>query len=346
MPSLLLLLIQFIVLQYDSQTLVEASQAVPPSKGKRLAIITGGTRGIGSGISKVLAASGEYDGLLLTYNTNHEAAESFRQYLLDENLKLDCHNKKIAEQGKESNLKFLKKVALVSGDLTTIEARDKIFNCVDEEFCDYDLATVVHNAGQYVGLTSDNESGIKHTTKQKFGNGSLLKEDVLDSEILDYYQKLYGVAYLDICERSMVRMKKAYNRATENGRKYRGALIGISSPGCNTSYKLSQGYDLEGSGKCVMEYANRLYALEAANYNINSNVIIPGVTMSDAWEKIAVRNGTTRDEYLSRFQSRIPMKEVIDSTDIGDTVKFLAGPGGGRFMTGLSLRVDAGLHLI
>ena len=39
------------------------------------------------------------------------------------------------------------------------------------------------------------------------------------------------------------------------------------------------------------------------------------------------------------------MEEVIEATDIGDTVQFLAGFGVGRFMTGLSLRVDAGLHL-
>jgi NAD(P)-dependent dehydrogenase (short-subunit alcohol dehydrogenase family) len=49
---------------------------------------------------------------------------------------------------------------------------------------------------------------------------------------------------------------------------------------------------------------------------------------------------------LETFVERaVPAKEVIEATDIGDTVKFLAGPGGGRFMTGLSLRVDGGLHL-
>ncbi len=328
-----------------SQILVEAKQVAPPNKSKRLAIITGGTRGIGSGISKVLAASGEYDGLLLTYNTNHEAAESFRERLLDEAMMvIDSRDKKVKGRGNKDKA-LLKKVELVCGDLATIQARDRIFKCVDEEFSDYDLATVVHNAGQYVGLTSDNESGIKNPAKQKFANGSLLKEDVLDSTIMEYYQKLYGLAFIDICERSMVRMRKAFERAAANGSTYRGSLIGISSPGCNANFSSVRGYDLEGSGKCIMEYVIRLYALEAAKYKINCNAIIPGVTRSDAWEKIALKNGTTKQEYLSRFESRIPMKEVINGTDIGDTVKFLAGPGGGRFMTGLSLRIDAGLHL-
>jgi NAD(P)-dependent dehydrogenase (short-subunit alcohol dehydrogenase family) len=39
------------------------------------------------------------------------------------------------------------------------------------------------------------------------------------------------------------------------------------------------------------------------------------------------------------------MPETIEPKEIGDVVAFLAGPGGGRFMTGLSLRVDGGLHL-
>mmetsp|Transcript_15431 Transcript_15431/g.17940 ORF Transcript_15431/g.17940 Transcript_15431/m.17940 type:complete len:144 (+) Transcript_15431:61-492(+) len=92
----------------------------------RYAIITGGTRGIGRGISEVLAASNEYDGLLLTYNTNNEVAENFRQSILEKGV--------------------VKKVEIVGGDLTTIDARNKIFACADENFSDYDLATVVHNA--------------------------------------------------------------------------------------------------------------------------------------------------------------------------------------------------------
>jgi NAD(P)-dependent dehydrogenase (short-subunit alcohol dehydrogenase family) len=321
----------------------------------RLAIITGGTRGIGRGISEVLASSNEYDGLLLTYNTNQEAAESFRQFLLE---KKSGNDDESGSSSNSSSLK-LKKVELIAGDLTTIEARNKIFKCVDEEFgTDYDLATVVHNAGQYVGVTSDNAGGIEAGTK-KFGDGSLLKEQddgtsILDTTYMDYYQKLYGTAFIDICERSMARMKKAYekNKEADGGEdsnlKYRGSIIGISSPGCNASFKVTPGYDMPGSGKCLMEFSIRLYALEAAKYGINCNVIIPGFTKSDAWGKIAEKRGMTKEAFLNHIarSGKIPMQEVIDATDIGDTVKFLAGNGGGRFMTGLSLRVDAGLHLM
>jgi 3-oxoacyl-[acyl-carrier protein] reductase len=290
----------------------------------RVAIITGGTRGIGRGISETLAASGQYDGLLLTYNTNLEAAEAFKATL--------------------GGIK----VELVGGDLTTQEARDAIFECIDKEFCEFDVATVVHNAGQYIGVTSDNVDGIKAGTR-KFGDGSLLKEDgKLDTTYLEYYQQLYGTAFVDICERSIDRMKKAHARCQEAkaGQKYRGSIVGISSPGCNTSFKITPGYDMPGSGKCMMEYAIRLYAANVAEFGINCNVIIPGVTRSDAWGKIAEQRGFTADGFLESFVAKaVPAKEVIEATDIGDTVKFLAGPGGGRFMTGLSLRVDGGLHL-
>jgi len=238
-------------------------------------------------------------------------------------------------------------VELVGGDLTNEKSRDKIFECADSKFCDHDLTVVVHNAGQYVGITAENEDGIQEGTKI-FGDGSLLREDgSLDTTYFEYYQKLYSTAFIDICERSLVRMKKAHDRIKEEDadKKYRGSIIGISSPGCNTSFKITPGYDMPGSGKCVMEYSIRLYALRAAKYGINCNVIIPGITRSDAWGKIAEKRGATCDQFLAKMAGVIPMGEVIEATDIGDTVKFLAGSGGGRFMTGLSLRVDAGLHL-
>ena len=90
----------------------------------------------------------------------------------------------------------------------------------------------------------------------------------------------------------------------------------------------------------------RLYALEAAKYGINVNVIIPGVTKSDAWGKIAEGRGMERDAFLEMMKDKmVPMGEIVEGTDIGETVAFLSGNSGGKFMTGLSLRVVGGLHL-
>jgi NAD(P)-dependent dehydrogenase (short-subunit alcohol dehydrogenase family) len=294
----------------------------------KVALITGGTRGIGKGCAQALAATGEYGGFLLTYNTNGAAAESFADELR-------------AAQGVE-------KVVLVGGDLTEEASRDEIFEQLDSEFKEDQLAVLVHNAGQYVGVTSDNAGGLP-ASRMNFGNGTLLDAATgkPDFTYMRYYQKLYAEAWIDLCERSLARMKEARERivTADNAASFRGSIVGISSPGCNAAYKMSQGYDMPGSGKCIMEFSIRSYAAATAELGINCNVVIPGCTKTEAWDKVAEQRGTTGEAFLKAFVQHIPMPETIEPKEIGDVVAFLAGPGGGRFMTGLSLRVDGGLHL-
>lgn len=286
-----------------------------------------------------MADSGEYQGILFTYNTNQEAAENFAKELKTQHPTLQ--------------------VEMVGGDLSQTESRDRIFHCFDERFVDSDLCLMVHNAGQYAGITSENSHGLEAPPDgngKKFGDGSLIVGEEatttttttttgqeVNFEYMNFYHKLYAEAYIDLCERSLIRMKEAHAR---QGNTYRGCLIGISSPGCNQNFPITAGYDMPGSGKCVMEFANRYYALRAAPFNINVNVIIPGVTVSDAWGKIAETRGSDRDSMLDQMKSMIPMQQVAEARHIGDVVAFLASTSsGGKFMTGLSLRVDGGLHL-
>ena len=85
---------------------------------------------------------------------------------------------------------------------------------------------------------------------------------------MHYYQRMYGDAFVDLCEQGLARFKDG------------GSLVGISSPGCTLQYKANLGYDMPGSGKCVMEYTMRLFAVRAATKNVNVNVVIPGVTVT------------------------------------------------------------------
>jgi len=296
---------------------------------KNVAIVTGGARGIGRGITKVLADSGRYDGIIVTFNKNAEAAEAYA-----------------VELQNDSELR----VVTVGGDLTLVANRDAIFDAYDREFSaavGWSLSCVVHNAGQYVGITSPNEANLDGMTL-KFGDGSLLGNDKdrgPDFSHMAYYQKLYGEAFVDICERSIHRMKGAREQALKDGAKYQGSIIGISSPGCNAAFKVTPGYDMPGSGKCIMEYASRQYAVNIASLGINCNVIVPGFTRSDAWDAVAEKMGSTADAFLEKMKTKIPCGEFAEASDIGDLVAFLSGPGGGRFMTGLSLRCDGGRHL-
>ena len=83
----------------------------------RVAIITGGTRGIGRGITEALADSGQYKGFLLTYNTNKQAAESFVSELKERHANNESLN-----------------VKLVGGDISLQKTRDAVFSCLDQEF--------------------------------------------------------------------------------------------------------------------------------------------------------------------------------------------------------------------
>ncbi|KAL7468108.1 hypothetical protein ACHAXS_008337 [Conticribra weissflogii] len=326
----------------------------------RVAIITGGTRGIGRGITDALSETGEYRGFILVYNTNREAAEKYceelKRRVFGETTNIEANSFE-----DESRLK----IRLVGGDISLESTRDRIFDCFDREFaasveveggsskCEAELALMVHNAGQYVGVTSDNSHGIsKPDQTKKFGDGSLLAtgengRDKVDMSYMTFYHKLYGEAFIDLCERSLKRMRDAHSRHNMlEGSFFRGSIVGISSPGCNAAFSMSPGYDMPGSGKCLMEFSIRHYALSAAQYGINCNVIIPGVTRSDAWDKVAEQQGLSDKEAIfARSKGMIPMGDVAEAKDIGDVVAFLSGHGGGRFMTGLSLRVDGGLHL-
>ena len=204
------------------------------------------TRGIGR-ISDALGEAG-FD-LLLTYNSDAAAAEAAAAELKTAH---GCG------------------VTCVGGDISLESTRDAIFGAF-EAMSDVELGAVVHNAGQYVGITSDNADGLKGGPPLGFGDGSLLSDGKFDFAQMHYYQRMYGDAYVDLCERGLARMTAG------------GSLVGISSPGCTTQYNANAGYDMPGSGKCVMEYAMRLFALRCAGKDVNCNVVVPGVTTTDAW---------------------------------------------------------------
>jgi len=282
-----------------------------------IAIISGGTRGIGSGISEALADAG-YD-LLLTYNTNKDAAKEFAKSLLEREESQGCQ------------------VECVGGDISLPDTRRKIFEVLDSVYAGRPLKAMVHNAGQYVGVTSDNSDNLK-SSPLSFGDGSLSNEDgSTNFDTMHYYQRMYGEAFVDLCERSVTRM-------SETGG---GSLIGISSPGVTAHYYgPDSSYSMPGAGKCLMEYSMRIYATKAAERNINANVIVPGVVRSGAWQKLAESRGLTDStEMIQGIADRIcPQKKVMSPRDIGNSVAFLCSDAG-RWITGTVMPVDGGIHL-
>ena len=278
---------------------------------RKVAIVTGGTRGIGKGISESLAKR-EYD-LLLSYNSDYESAIDTCKFL---EKKYNC------------------RVELFSGDISLKSTRKKMFKFYDLKFKNtHNLGVVVHNAGQYVGITSGNSEGLKKPLNNlAFGDGSLINNDELDISIMKFYQKMYGDAYIDICERSIPRMKKG------------GSLIGISSPGCTTQFNPSPGYDMPGSGKCIMEYAMRLFALRCAPLDINCNIVIPGFTKTEAWDRMGDLYETTGDSMVEKMAEKYSPNGSMTTEEVGEGIYLLCSPEG-RHITGISLPIDKGVHL-
>ena len=120
---------------------------------------------------------------------------------------------------------------------------------------------------------------------------------------------------------------------SENG----GSLVGISSPGCTTQYNPQPGYDMPGSGK--MEYAMRLIALKCADRKINCNVVIPGVTFTDAWKRLALHRDMPKSSLIKILSDKIAPMGAMTPQQIGKSVAFLCSTSG-RWVTGVSLSVD------
>lgn len=295
----------------------EDPQPSPHRSGRPVAIVTGGTRGIGRGIALALADAG-YD-LLLTYNVNQEAATEFASSLSSSSSSSCC------------------RTACIGGDIALSSTRDAIFECLDTYFENQPLRVMVHNAGQYVGITSAyNSDGLTAEGDKSlaFGDGSLLQStdptkegtSVTNFDTMHYYQRMYGEAFIDLCERSLLRMSSSSSSSDDNNDNDHhggGSLVGISSPGVNAAYYGPiPSYSMPGAGKCLMEYAMRIYAIQTATRNINCNVIVPGVTRTEAWTKLAQKHGYTNDMEMMEGMVRknVPMKKALAPRDIGNVV--------------------------
>ena len=88
----------------------------------------------------------------------------------------------------------------------------------------------------------------------------------------------------------------------------------------------------------------RLFAVRAATKNVNANVVIPGVTVTDAWGKLGAMRGQSTEEIVEGVSGRLAPMGAMQPKQVGDGVAFLCSPAG-RAVTGVSLPVDNGVHL-
>ncbi len=272
------------------------------------AIVTGGTRGIGLGISQQLASDG-YD-LILGFNTNEEAAFTAKATI-------------------EST--YGVKVDTVRGDVAEESTIEKIFACLETNF-EGKLTALVHNAGLYVGMTTPPTSSkaelAANTPTQLFGNGKFTS-----FAQYDYYQNVYPKCLIRCVEKAINYM--------EDGNGY---IVATSSPGCNSNQTPKLSYILPGQAKAVVEFLTRYYAKMLAPRQITINVVIPGFTKTEAWNFVTAKYGGVESETMQKMIENSPMQRWASPTEIGQVVAFLCSPKA-AFITGVALPVDGGLHL-
>ncbi len=272
------------------------------------AIVTGGTRGIGFGISQKLAEDG-YD-LILGFNTNEDAASNAKAII-------------------ESTYKV--KVYTVKGDVAQESTVERLFQSVEDNF-NGKLTALVHNAGLYLGMTTAPASSeaqlAANSQRQLFGDGNLTS-----LAQYDYYQNVYPKCFIRCIEKAVNYM--------ENGNGY---IVATSSPGCNNNQTPKLAYIMPGQAKAVVEFLTRYYAKILASRQITVNVVIPGFTKTEAWNSVTAKSGGVDSEIMQERIKHTPMQRWCLPTEIGQLVSFLCSPKA-AFITGVAIPIDGGLHL-
>ena len=270
-----------------------------------LAVVTGGTRGIGLATTNRLVRAGT--DVIVTYASDHAAA-----YKVSQSPSV---------------------LAAIPGDLAERETRERVFEHVESLRATHRLQAMVHCAGQYAGVTSTNSKGLSKQAAA-FGSGAVFSDKGPEMLHMRYYFQLYGEAFTDLCDRSL-RLMRAHGGG--------GALVGISSPGCSLHYKPNPGYDLPGVGKTVMEYASRLIALRAADCGATCNIVVPGVTPTDAWDRLADSQDTDVD-LARKLAKKISPRGTTSAREVASVIAFLCSREA-RSITGATIPADAGVHL-
>ncbi|MGB5596086.1 MAG: SDR family oxidoreductase [Crocosphaera sp.] len=275
----------------------------------KVAIITGGTRGIGLGIAEQLAAGG-YN-LILGFNSNETAAN---------------------ETQKNLETEYGIKVYTVKGDVAEAETVDKFFVCLENNF-DGKLTALIHNAGLRLGLTTpptSEQAKLAVDAQSKF----LEENELIDLARYDYYQNVYPKCFIRCVEKAVKYM--------EDGNGY---IVATSSPGCNINQTPRTPYMMPGTAKTVVEFLTRYYAKLLASRQITVNVVIPGFTKTEAWHGMTKDKGGIEGERMQNMiQNMVPIKRWISPTEIGQVVAFLCSPQAAS-ITGVALPIDGGRHL-
>lgn len=116
-----------------------------------------------------------------------------------------------------------------------------------------------------------------------------------------------------------------------------GSIVTLSYYGAE---KVIPHYNVMGVAKAALEASVRYLANDLGSKKIRVNAISAGPVKTLA--AAGIRDLRTM---LSASEGRAPLRENIDSSDVGALAAFLLSPGAAR-ITGTTMYVDSGLHVM
>jgi enoyl-[acyl-carrier protein] reductase I len=157
------------------------------------------------------------------------------------------------------------------------------------------------------------------------------KED-LQGGLLDCSAEGFAKA-MDVSCHSFVRMARLAAPLMTEG----GAMFAMSYHGAQ---KVVPNYNVMGPVKAALEASCRYLAYELGPKDIRVHAVSPGPLKTRAASGLK-----DFDLLLNEAEQRAPLGELIDTTDVGYAVAYLATPYARR-VTGSTLYVDGGLNIM
>lgn len=158
------------------------------------------------------------------------------------------------------------------------------------------------------------------------------KED-LHGRVVDSSQEGFLQA-MDISCHSFIRMAKLAEPLMPRG----GSLFTMSYYGAD---KVIPNYSIMGPVKAALEASTRYLAAELGPKGIRVNAISPGPLKTRASGGIKMF-----EQLLSEAAEKAPTHQLVTIEEVGNTVAYLASDAVGHSMTGQTIFIDGGYHIM
>jgi NAD(P)-dependent dehydrogenase (short-subunit alcohol dehydrogenase family) len=119
-----------------------------------------------------------------------------------------------------------------------------------------------------------------------------------------------------------------------------GVIINIASV---SGVRARKGGFAYSASKAALIHMGSVAAIEAADYGVRINTVIPGATLTESFKRSMARSGTADETAAKVASATIPLARLGAPEDVSRAVLFLLSDEA-SFITGESLRVEGGAY--